>query len=132
MTDSTYEGQDPRPSRGIFAGFIVVCIASILLVVVGVGFFYQRCTADFWRTDWLYPGAEVVAETSQFFSTQQRILLTADSAAAVDQWVSTRAAQITREAVTSGDFSAMDTAPAYVLEPDASGGTRIVFTQSCP
>lgn len=130
---SVYEGQDPRPSRGILSGFVVVLLASILLVLGGVTFFYTQCTSDFWRDDWLYPNAEGVSETSQFLSTQQRVFFTTDSAEVIEAWYRRRAVELTRAAVVSGDFSADYSPPPYRLIADAErGGTRIVFTRSCP
>ncbi|MBL8133471.1 MAG: hypothetical protein JNL42_16540, partial [Anaerolineae bacterium] len=121
------------PSRGILSGFVVVLLASILLVVGGVTFFYTQCTTDFWRDNWLYPNAEVVSETSQFLSTQQRIFFTTDSPEVIERWYRERSAELTRAAVVSGDFSADYSPPPYRLIADGErGGTRIIFTRSCP
>ncbi|MBK8025386.1 MAG: hypothetical protein IPK19_29340 [Chloroflexi bacterium] len=128
-----YEGQDTRPSRGLFSGFTVVLLASVLLVVGGVTFFYTQCTADFWRDDWLYPEAELVSETSQFLSTQQRIFFTTDRPETIEAWYRQRAAELTRAAVVSGNFSADYSPPPFQLVADPQrNGTRIVFTRTCP
>lgn len=132
-----YEGQDTKASRGIFSGFFVIVIATILLIAGASVYFYGRCTSQFWGTDWeaewLYPGATIVSETSQFFSTQQRIFLSPDDQTTVDAWYREKNARVSREAVETGDFSLLNTKRDFRLVPDANGnGTRIVFTGTCP
>lgn len=128
-----YEGREPRPSRGLFAGLGVVILLTLLLVSGATAYFYGRCTADFWRDNWLYPNATVISETSQILSEQQRVLLTSDSPDAINEWYRRRETELSREAVVSGDFSKMETAPDFRLVADPQGrGTRIVFTRTCP
>jgi hypothetical protein len=133
MSHAGYEGRDPLPQRSIFAGVIPILIGIAVALVLLFTFFYQRCSSAFWDNLLDYPGSTRVYETAQFLSTQQRILLSPDSAGAIERWYAAQAAAEMRQAVTSGDFSTLSRVPAFVLIADPGGaGTRIVFTTTCP
>ncbi len=133
MSEAYYDGRDALPRRGLFSGVIPILIGIAVALTLLVLFSYQQCTSAFWDNLLDYPGSTRVSETAQFLSTQQRILLSPDSAGTIERWYAAQAAGQMREAVTSGDFSGVSRVPRFVLTADPGGvGTRIVFTTTCP
>jgi hypothetical protein len=117
--------------RTVFGG-VGVIIVAVAVTFMGLALFLQnRCVTNFNDGIFEYPNAEIVQQESAFLGVQRVVYATDDPPADVESWYAQQRASLQRQAVESGDFSNIPQ-DAWLIVPNESNGTHIIFETTCP
>lgn len=75
-----------RSKRSVFAGFFIISLLVVVLVVIVGSSLESSCQARFENNRPLYPNATLVSQSSTYLQTRQAIYHTDDSSDMVKDW----------------------------------------------
>lgn len=123
-------GYMPQSGRSIFAGFIPITLAVIVMIGSLSLYLQNKCVSNFNESIILYPDAELIHQEAVFLGMQRMVYRTTDSPVEVEGWLNQQRSTALRNAVQSGNFSEVPP-NAWQLYAD-NNATNIIFEAMCP